>query len=194
MGGIIHYLTPYLQDAVLASSSPYRRQLLTRLGIEFEQSSPDIDESALAGESPVQLVERLSYLKANKLAERFNKLLIIASDQVAELNGHILCKPGNRSRASQQLQDCSGQSVTFFTALQLLNSATGGRQQCVERFTVHFRSLTEQQIIRYINNTFAKTLFTNHTILIESHKYPFRMLRNIYGPSCFSFRRFEFTT
>ena len=135
---------------ILASSSPYRRELLTRLGLNFDCVSPDIDESPRPEEGPEQLVERLSISKANKVASKLNQHLIIASDQVACLDGKILSKPGNHQTALSQLSDCSGRSVTFHTGLTVLNSATSNAQTHVELFTVHFRNLDQQRINDYL--------------------------------------------
>jgi MAF protein len=135
---------------ILASSSPYRRQLLARLGLKFDCQSPNIDETPLPGEKPQQLVKRLAEQKAAAVATDHPEALIIASDQVAALDGNILSKPGTDENALKQLSACRGRSVTFYTSLCLLNSQTGHQQLIVEPFTVHFRQLDEEQLKRYI--------------------------------------------
>ncbi|MGO2453344.1 Maf family protein [Pseudomonas taetrolens] len=135
---------------LLASSSIYRRDLLARLRLPFNCSSPDIDESHRPGESARELVERLSLEKARALADSHPGHLIIGSDQVAVLNGHIIGKPHTFDKARQQLMDASGASVTFLTGLTLLNSQTGGHQTDCVPFTVHMRTLDTEQIERYL--------------------------------------------
>lgn len=141
-----------LSDAiVLASSSPYRKALLERLGLPFDCASPDIDETPQPAESPEALVSRLANAKAQALCEHFPSHLIIGSDQVAcAPGGGILTKPGNLTRATEQLRACSGKSVTFLTGLTLLNSATGQTWHHIETFNVHFRKLSESDIAHYL--------------------------------------------
>ena len=135
---------------ILASSSPYRRQLLARLGVDFESVSPAVDETPQPGELPQRLVARLAEQKARAVAARCPSSLIIASDQVASLNGEILTKPGNFANAQQQLQACSGHSVAFYTSLALLNGVDDHLQVAVEITDVQFRELDEGQICRYL--------------------------------------------
>ncbi|MBW0237373.1 nucleoside triphosphate pyrophosphatase [Pseudomonas sp. D1HM] len=135
---------------LLASSSIYRRDLLARLRLPFNCSSPDIDESHRPGESARELVERLSLEKARALANSHPGHLIIGSDQVAVLNGHIIGKPHTFDKARQQLMDASGASVTFLTGLTLLNARTGDHQTDCIPFTVHMRTLGTEQIERYL--------------------------------------------
>jgi len=135
---------------VLASTSPFRRELLGRLGLPFVTEDPAVDESRRADEKPIDLVCRLAVAKARAVARRHPDSLIIGSDQVACLDGSILGKPGNPERAAEQLTASSGRSVTFFTGLCLLNAATGQAQVRCEPFTVHFRRLTAAQIDRYL--------------------------------------------
>ena len=135
---------------LLASSSIYRRDLLARLRLPFNCSSPDIDESHRPGESARELVERLSLEKARALADSHPGHLIIGSDQVAVLNGHIIGKPHTFDKARQQLMDASGASVTFLTGLTLLNARTGDHQTDCIPFTVHMRTLGTEQIERYL--------------------------------------------
>jgi len=136
---------------LLASSSPYRRELLTRLRLPFICSSPDIDESHRPGEAALELVQRLAKEKAQALASEFPDHLIIGSDQVAVLGGQILGKPHTFERALAQLSATSGSSVTFLTGLALLNSSTGQYQVDCVPFTVHMRELNQASITRYLH-------------------------------------------
>ncbi|WP_228517504.1 Maf family protein [Aliidiomarina indica] len=136
---------------VLASSSPYRRELLARLDLEFSHGAPDIDESPIEGECAQALVERLAIQKASALIKDYPAHLIIGSDQVAVNEGRILGKPHTRERAIAQLQECRGKKVTFYTGLAVLNSKTGSCFSCVEPFSVYFRQLSDEQIERYID-------------------------------------------
>jgi MAF protein len=135
---------------VLASSSPYRRELLNRLRLPFTCTSPDIDESPAPGESAETLVRRLAQSKAQALAAMFPQHLIIGSDQVAVLDGQIIGKPHTFERARQQLSAASGSSVTFLTGLTLLNSSTGLCQTDHVPFVVHMRPLDNACIERYL--------------------------------------------
>lgn len=135
---------------VLASSSPYRRQLLARLMLPFEVMSPDVDETPLPGEKPWDTALRLAQLKARAVARQYPQALIIGSDQVAVLDGRPLGKPGNFENAKQQLLAASGREVVFHTALALLNAATGRMQARVVPFGVKFRPLGAEQIERYL--------------------------------------------
>ncbi len=139
-----------MQKLILGSSSPFRAELLAKLGLPFDVASPDIDEQALPGENATQLVKRLSLQKAHAIAIDHPNALIIASDQVALLNGTILAKPGNHENAVQQLQAASGKTVQFLTGLALFNSQTGEMQSLVEPFEVHFKTLTLEQINFYL--------------------------------------------
>jgi MAF protein len=135
---------------ILASSSPYRRELLQRLRLPFECASPDIDETPLPGESADQLVRRLAQSKAHALTQRYPAHLIIGSDQAAVNGSRILGKPHDFERATEQLKDASGKSVSFLTGLCLLNSQSGEAQIDCVPFTVHFRDLDEARIRRYL--------------------------------------------
>jgi len=141
---------PPLPRLVLASSSVYRRELLARLRIDFETHSPDVDESPCAGEAPAALALRLACAKAAAVAKRIPHALIIGSDQVAMCGARELAKPGNHAAAKRQLRDMSGQTITFYTAICLLNAATGGRQTAVVPVTVAMRTLDDVQIDRYL--------------------------------------------
>lgn len=135
---------------VLASSSPYRRELLTRLRLPFVWSAPAIDEAARPDEDASSLVRRLAEEKARALTPDYPRHLIIGSDQVAVLGKQILGKPETYERAYAQLLAASGNSVTFLTGLALLDSQNGHCQVDCIPFTVHFRQLSEAQITRYL--------------------------------------------
>lgn len=140
-----------MRPLVLASGSPYRRELLQRLQLPFVCRSPNIDESPLPDEDATALVQRLAATKAGALRKQFLQHLIIGSDQVAVLNGQIIGKPGNRQAAIQQLQAASGRSLIFYTGLCLLDSASGQLQVDCVPFSVHFRQLSNAQIERYVD-------------------------------------------
>ncbi len=136
---------------VLASTSPYRRELLERLGLAFSTAAPQVDETPRAGESPRDLVMRLAAAKARAVAAHYSDALIIGSDQVALLKNKILGKPGDHAGAVEQLSAASGQRVEFLTGLCLLHAASGRAQADVIPYAVHFRPLTPAQIERYLN-------------------------------------------
>jgi len=137
---------------VLASSSPYRKALLDKLQLKFICANPDIDETAINNEKPKELALRLAKEKAKALAESYPNHLIIASDQVALLGNVQLHKPHNHANTIKQLQQSSGKSVTFYTSICILNSATQEINSDIDLCTVYFKSLNEQQIIRYVNS------------------------------------------
>ena len=135
---------------ILASTSPYRRELLTRLGLDFETAAPNTDETRLPGETPKQLVRRLAEAKARAVAKDFPHALIIGSDQVAVLGDRILGKPGDHATAVQQLTAACGRRVTFLTGLCLYNSGNDRCQVDVVPYTVEFRALNAVQIDNYL--------------------------------------------
>lgn len=139
-----------MQPLVLASSSPYRRELLARLRLPFTWAAPAIDETPHAGESAEALVRRLAEAKARALSKQYPAHLIIGSDQAAILGEQILGKPHHFNRARDQLLAASGSSVTFITGLALLDSNSDYCQVDAIPFTVHFRQLSEAQIQRYL--------------------------------------------
>ncbi|WP_318364549.1 nucleoside triphosphate pyrophosphatase [Enterobacter sp.] len=139
-----------MSNLVLASTSPYRRALLEKIGVPFECAAPGVDETPKAGETPRQLVLRLAQAKAQSLAERYPAHLIIGSDQVCVLDGEITGKPLTEENAYRQLMKARGSIVTFYTGLALYNSATGHLQTECEPFDVHFRHLSEQEIGDYL--------------------------------------------
>ena len=136
---------------VLASTSAYRRELLQRFGLPFDVAHPDIDESPLPGEAPQATAERLAVEKARAVAAQFEGALIIGSDQVAHMGDTRFGKPGTVERAIAQLQAMSGRTVVFHTALALLNTRNGHVQLDAVPTEVRFRSLTDDEIVRYVN-------------------------------------------
>ena len=138
------------QPLVLASTSIYRSQLLSTLQIPFQTAAPDVDETPLPGESAEQTSWRLSRVKAQVVVKRFPDALIIGSDQVALLDGQQIGKPLNHDNAVRQLSAMRGKTVEFYTALTLLNAVTGDMQTDVAISKVSFRSLSDDQIERYL--------------------------------------------
>ena len=133
---------------ILASTSPYRKELLARLGVPFEVVSPDYDERPAPGLCPRDLAVRHALGKARSVARKHPDRIVIGSDQVAELDGTILGKPGSRERAVGQLLEASGRTVRFHTGLALV---WGSREEFrVEPFSVRFRRLTRQQVEAYV--------------------------------------------
>jgi septum formation protein len=137
-------------DIILASTSPYRKRLLERLGVAFHCVPPDIDESPLHGESPEAMASRLAQAKAQAIADIHPKSLVIGSDQVASLDGGVMGKPGNHEAAAAHLRASSGREVKFYTGLALVCSERQLQRTHVELFSAYFRSLTEQQIHDYL--------------------------------------------
>jgi len=135
---------------VLASTSPFRRELLQRLGITFETLAPDVDESRLEDERPEALVLRLSEAKARAGAKQYPDALIIGSDQVAVCGDEVLGKPGNHEAACAQLRRLAGQRVSFLTGLCLYDAASDTVLVDLIPYQVVFRRLTDQQIDRYL--------------------------------------------
>jgi len=135
---------------VLASTSPYRRELLARLQIPFEVASPGIEEAALPDEPPLQTARRLALAKAQAVARTHADALIIGSDQVAHCDGRRFGKPGSLGRAREQLRELSGRTVHFETALCLLDAASGRAQSREVTTQVRFRKLAEAEISRYL--------------------------------------------
>jgi septum formation protein len=136
---------------VLASTSPYRRELLARLRIPFDVARPDIDETPHPGEVPAELAERLAFAKAEAVMRRVPEAWVLGSDQVAELDGHILGKPGNFERAADQLAASSGRTVVFHTACTLQRAGMRRVFRFADRTEVRFRRLTAPEIERYLH-------------------------------------------
>ena len=139
-----------IMKIILASTSVYRAALLNKLSVPFTCQAPQVDESALAGESIQQQVKRLAELKAQAVANNLTEGYVIGSDQLASCNNLILGKPGNYQNAYTQLTQLSGQTVEFHTGLCLINAANGQQQSIVECFEVEFKNLTSKQIQRYL--------------------------------------------
>ena len=135
---------------VLASTSPYRRQLLERLQIRFTVAAPDVDETPLPGETPVDLTNRLARAKAEAVAHRHRGSLVIGSDQVALFGREIIGKPGNPERCIEQLKMLSGQRLAFHTAVNVAHSDTGANESHLDITTVYFRKLSDEEISRYV--------------------------------------------
>lgn len=135
---------------ILASSSIYRKELLSRLQLPFEIKIPDIDETPNADETPSALVERLAIEKAKAIANQADNALIIGCDQVAVHDGVIVGKPKDHDHAVLQLKAASGTSVTLYTGLALINSQTSHTQSEVVPYNVKFRKLTNEQIESYL--------------------------------------------
>ena len=138
------------RQLLLASGSRYRRELLERLGLQFEAASPQCDETPLPGETAPETASRLSVLKARSLQERFPDALIIGSDQVASSAGERLGKPGDHATAARQLRSLSGKSADFHTAVALLDARKDQVQSRVVPCRVLFRKLTEKRIEAYL--------------------------------------------
>jgi septum formation protein len=135
---------------VLASTSPYRRALLDRLGLEFQCVSPGTDEAARPGEAPLDLACRLAQMKAESVAAARPGTVIIGSDQVAVLGEQVLGKPGTVERCIAQLRQSSGREVVFLTAVHVVNGRTGTGESHVDRTVVRFRDLADREIERYV--------------------------------------------
>jgi septum formation protein len=136
---------------ILASTSPYRRELLGRLQIPFEVAAPDADESPLPGEAPAATAERLSIAKARAVAEQFPDALIIGSDQVAHMGDTRFGKPGTRANAVAQLRTMSGHTIVFHTGLCLLNAVSGRIHLRGIPTEVRFRELSDAEIASYLD-------------------------------------------
>ena len=131
---------------ILGSTSRYRRELLQRLRLRFDVEAPQVDEAALAGEAPAALARRLALAKAHEVAARHADAVVIGSDQVAELDGQAIGKPGNHERAVAQLRSMSGRSVVFHTAVAVVHRAAGFEADALVPVTVRFRRLDERSI------------------------------------------------
>lgn len=141
---------PANRKLILGSTSVYRRELLERLRIPFSVESPHVDETPLPDEPPAALACRLALAKAQAVAARFPAAVVIGSDQVADLHGLPLGKPGNHARAVLQLQQMSGQRVIFQTAIAVVCQDTGFSQQALAAVKVQFRELSAREIENYL--------------------------------------------
>jgi septum formation protein len=135
---------------VLGSTSRYRRELLSRLNLPFEVAAPNVDETPQTGEAPRDLALRLALAKARAVAQTHPEAVVIGSDQVADLDGLPLGKPGNHERAVQQLRQMRGHTVVFQTALAVVCLATGFEQVDLAAVRVKFRDLTDTEIENYL--------------------------------------------
>jgi septum formation protein len=135
---------------VLASTSRYRRELLARLRIPFEVEDPRVDEDAREGETPAQTAIRLAIAKAKAVAARHPAAVVIGSDQVADLDGHAIGKPGDHARATVQLRSMRGRTVVFQTAVAVVCEAAGFVETALVPIAVRFRDLGDDEIERYL--------------------------------------------
>jgi len=135
---------------ILGSTSRYRRELLDRLRLPFSVSSPDVEETPQPGEAPAALASRLALAKAWAVARKFPDAVVIGSDQVADLNGEPIGKPGTHQRAVEQLRSMSGQSVVFQTAVAVVCAASGFVRQDLAPVRVRFRTLADAEIESYL--------------------------------------------
>ena len=142
-----------LATLILGSTSRYRRELLSRLRLPFEVVAPNVDETPLNGELPSVLAQRLAMEKAVEVARRFPSAVVIGSDQVADLHGEAVGKPGDHARAAMQLRRMSGQRVVFQTAVAVVQVAAGDvifSRSSLVPVTVKFRELSDAEIERYL--------------------------------------------
>lgn len=135
---------------ILASGSKYRSMLLQRLGLPFDCHTPNIDESTLENESPLQQVERLAGAKAAAVCQDHPTAVVIGSDQLAVFDGSAVGKPGDHRRAMRQLRSFSGQAIEFLTAVAVHSNATGFSETHVDHTRVVFRDLVDAEIERYL--------------------------------------------
>lgn len=136
---------------ILASTSRYRRELLERLRLPFEAIAPQVDETALPEELPRALAQRLARLKAVAVAKQHPDAVVIGSDQVADLGGRALGKPGDHAGATRQLRDCRGQAVEFHSAVCVIDGRRDNTAHAfVDRTRVVFRTLDDDEIERYL--------------------------------------------
>jgi len=146
----MHQSPPQQRPLVLGSTSRYRRELLERLNLPFEVAAPDVNETPLPSETPRDLALRLALAKARAVAQQHPGAVVIGSDQVADLAGEPLGKPGQHERAVQQLRQMSGQTVVFQTAVAVVCAATGFEQVELAPVEVRFRALSDEEIERYL--------------------------------------------
>jgi septum formation protein len=142
---------PLIRRLVLGSTSPYRAELLSRLKLAFDVVGPEVDESARPGEPPHELARRLALAKAHAVATRFPDAVVIGSDQVADLDGEPLGKPGSHGKATDQLRRMRGRTVVFQTAVAVVCAATGFEQVDLAPVKVKFRHLVDAEIEAYLN-------------------------------------------
>ena len=146
----MHLSPPLQRPLVLGSTSRYRRELLQRLNLAFDVAAPDVDETPQHDEAPRALALRLALAKARVVAQQHPDAVVIGSDQVADLAGAPLGKPGNHERAVQQLRQMRGETVVFQTAVAVVCAATGFEQADLAAVQVQFRALSDDEIERYL--------------------------------------------
>ena len=146
----MHQSPPRKRPLVLGSTSRYRRELLERLNLPFDVTAPEVDETPLPGEAPRSLALRLALAKARAVAQLHPDAVVIGSDQVADLAGEPLGKPGHHERAVAQLRQMRGQTVVFQTAVAVVCAATGFEQIDLAPVEVKFRELSDAEIERYL--------------------------------------------
>ncbi|WP_291516702.1 Maf family nucleotide pyrophosphatase [Acidovorax sp.] len=146
----MHPSSPLQRSLVLGSTSRYRRELLQRLNVPFSVAAPDVDETPAPGEAPGALALRLALAKARAVSAQHPEAVVIGSDQVADLLGAPLGKPGHHERAVEQLRQMRGQTVVFHTALAVVCAATGFEQVDTALVRVKFRDLNDDEIERYL--------------------------------------------
>lgn len=139
-----------MRPLILGSTSRYRRELLSRLGVPFEVAAPEVDETPLPGETPAQIARRLALAKAQAVARRHPHAVVIGSDQVADLAGEPLGKPGTHGRATEQLRRMRGRTVVFQTALAVVCEASGFVAEDLAAVQVQFRQLSDAEIEHYL--------------------------------------------
>jgi septum formation protein len=141
---------PPVRPIILGSTSRYRRELLQRLRLPFTAATPLIDETPLPDETPAALAQRLALAKARAVAAVYPHAIVIGSDQVCDLHGRALGKPGTHEKAVAQLQAMRGQTVLFHTAVSVVCQQSGFEQNALSRVQVQFRSLSDAEIERYL--------------------------------------------
>jgi septum formation protein len=142
--------SPPNRTLILGSTSRYRRELMSRLHLPFEVASPEVDETPRPGETPREIALRLALNKARAVAARFPQAVVIGSDQVADLAGQALGKPGDHTKATAQLQSMRGQTVVFQTAVAVVCQETGFEEVDIAPVEVRFRDLTDAEIETYL--------------------------------------------
>lgn len=135
---------------ILASTSRYRHELLGRLRLPFSVVAPEVDETAAPGEAPAALALRLALAKARAVAAQHPQAVVIGADQVADLDGSAIGKPGDHARATEQLRRMRGRRVVFQTAVAVLRPAIGFEQALLAPVQVSFRALSDDEIERYL--------------------------------------------
>jgi septum formation protein len=144
----VSHAAPSPRRLILASTSRYRRELLSRLGLTFDAKAPDVPELPIEGEPPAAMAARLALAKARSIDTR--DALVIGSDQVASLDGRLLRKPGDHATALRQLEECQGRTVIFDTAVAVIDTRTGATLEHVDRTEVRFASLETAALDRYV--------------------------------------------